>query len=366
MNLLLSERTSEPARHPSFASDVRATRAHSIMMDEAFHRAGKILRNRWGLIIRFAFAVSLTIALLLQIRIEHLLKVLGGTLWCWVVIAFGLLAGADLLHTFRFRFLLRIKLKFMDLFPVVVVQRVANTMLPLRAGEASYLYLLREQRVPLTRSAASLIWARMADLLAILSLTGILGLYLGGNYPWVGKLNLLLIVGAIVGCCILLLVHYKGTWFVDLLSRGTSEGAKATFLSRTFLVFREALQAIPSLEAFLANIGLSTMTWVIVSIAPYFLFKALRLDLDFGSVLYAALLLQFIGFLPLWFLGGLGIIDISWTVYLCSQGMSFQRAAEFALASHTLYYGFVFLQGISGWSLLSIGRVRSKPEDKRA
>jgi len=329
-------------------------------MGGTLYRTGRILKDRWTLIIQFALAVSLTIALLLQVRIEHLFKVLAETRWYWVVIAFGLLAGADLLHTLRFRALLGVELGFTELFPVVVVQRVANTMLPLRAGEVSYLYLLRERQVSLATSAASLIWARMADLLAILSLTGVLGLHLRENHPWAGKLNLLLIGGVTAGCCALLLLLYKGKWLIAFLSRGTSKTAKATFVGQMTTVLKEALQAVPSLETFLANMILSITTWVIVSIVPYFLFKSLSLDLDFGSVLYAALLLQLIGLLPFQLLGGLGILDASWAWFLFSQGMPFQQATEFALASRALFYGFVFLWGISGWSLLNVGQVRGK------
>ena len=146
----------------------------------------------------------------------------------------------------------------------------------------------------------------------------------------------------------------KTALFADTLS------VSYNALGQMTTVLKEALQAVPSLETFLANMILSITTWVIVSIVPYFLFKSLSLDLDFGSVLYAALLLQLIGLLPFQLLGGLGILDASWAWFLFSQGMPFQQATEFALASRALFYGFVFLWGISGWSLLNVGQVRGK------
>jgi len=147
---------------------------------------------------------------------------------------------------------------------------------------------------------------------------------------------------------------------VVFLSKWTDTPVKTTLLGRIALIFKGALQAVPLPRISLVNIGLSAITWSVVSMAPYFLFKALGLDLGFWRILYAAFLLQLVGLLPFQVLGGLGILDASWTLFLFSQGMTFQQAAEFALASRTLHYGFVALWGILGWSFLNASQVRAR------
>ena len=141
---------------------------------------------------------------------------------------------------------------------------------------------------------------------------------------------------------------------------------KTTFLGRIALMFEQALQAIPLPKISFINTGLSAITWSVVSMVPYFLFKALGLNLGFWHILYTAFLLQLVGLLPFQVLGGLGILDVSWTLFLVSQGMTFNQAAGFALASRTLHYGFVALWGILGWSFLNASRVRAGPKANRS
>jgi len=137
------------------------------------------------------------------------------------VIAFLLYATSVYLKAIRFKVILRIGISLRELFPMVSLYMFFANILPMRAGELSYVYLLKKQAgTPGTKSFASLIIGGIADAILILIAMFAVGWHLrdalteGTSYffsaleqksrligPWAYGLMvvIVLVVGSVIG-----------------------------------------------------------------------------------------------------------------------------------------------------------------------
>ncbi|OLP61893.1 hypothetical protein BJF93_19615 [Xaviernesmea oryzae] len=103
-----------------------------------------------------------------------------------VALALGLMIVTHLVRCLRVYDYFRADLSgaFLRLFRVTQVHNLANILLPFRAGEASFFVLMRSEfAMPMTRSAASLLWMRVLDLHALLAV-GLIGLVVKAPLVW--------------------------------------------------------------------------------------------------------------------------------------------------------------------------------------
>jgi len=86
-------------------------------------------------------------------------------------IAFALYCLLMPLKALRFRLIMDVDIKLHRLISIVALQTFWSNILPMRAGELSYVYLLkRKEKVSATKSVASLMSAAIIDILLILVL----------------------------------------------------------------------------------------------------------------------------------------------------------------------------------------------------
>ena len=96
-----------------------------------------------------------------------------------LVIAFLLYATSVFFKAIRFKVILRTGISLRELFPIISLYMFFANILPMRAGELSYVYLLKKQaRTPGTKSFASLLIGGIADTAVILIAMSIVGWHL--------------------------------------------------------------------------------------------------------------------------------------------------------------------------------------------
>jgi hypothetical protein len=155
------------------------------------------VRTAWAVAIGIAVFVWLGAKVPWQQLSERMAAVPG---WSWGVTAIGL-GLSYLLRALRLRaeWGSRLNVGTAECLHVTLTHNAAVNLLPLRAGEAGYAWLLHKRwGVPLAAAVGSLLWLRLQDALVL----GLLALLWLAPLPW--SLRLLLI-GAVVAACFALL-----------------------------------------------------------------------------------------------------------------------------------------------------------------
>ncbi len=319
----------------------------------------RILRGvKRGFIFQALIAIALIAFLLLQVPLRQITATLGRVSPHWTLLGFLLFALADALRALRFRRLLKVNLGFQKLFPIVIIQSFSNTILPSRLGELSYFFLLRDRDgVSPTYGLASLFLARLADLLAIFSLFSLSVLSLGAMSDMM--LRLTFTIGFLLALILAVLIYLvvckkRASAHLDaLLSRaGLSKSVRAMGFQAGVREVLSGLEAIRSARVFILTLLFSISIWILDCSVSYCLIRAVGLSLTANQVFYAALVLRLLALLPIHFLGGLGTLDVSWAFFLSLFGVTKQEAISSTLATHSIFYVYVFLLAAYGFYAL--------------
>jgi len=306
----------------------------------------------WSLLLQAAVAVALLAALLFQVSPAQVFVTLASAAPSWLLLGLGLFVLADVLRALRFAVLLTVPIPARRLLPVVIVQGLANVILPARLGELSYLYLLRSRdQVSVSDSLPSLVLARLADVWALLLLLLLAVAFAPASTPPI-VVPLAAIVGVLVGGAsgfvLVLAWHREGTSrrMARLLAPWLDHHG---WLQRIHGRVDDALRGLKvarSPRAVMVAFVFSLSIWLLASLVPYCLFRAVGVSLPLAQVLYAAVLVQFFAFVPVHVLGGLGTLNVSWAGFLVLFGLSQERAIVSALATHSVFYVFIGLEGL--------------------
>lgn len=324
----------------------------------------KSSQSRWkvfGRVIRVVAPIVLFSIVLSQIEVSQIRIALQTAKWEWVLVGFVLFAFMDVWRALRYRLWLKARLSL--LFPVSIVQGVLNTLLPLRAGEFSFPYLLARRDVSVEHSVLGLVWVRLLDLI-VLSL-GVLATGLS----WFAGSRSTLVLSA--------LAVFGGTlvvvWATRLFARRILAGRDLenpdthmhlpSFLTKWFSIARAWVVSFHRMGSSLSltiSIALTALLWLENSLVSLFLLRSVGLELSFSQVAFAVSVLQFVSLLPINILGGLGIVDVSWIGLLVFYQVPVQTASHVIVATRVLFWGYVLVWGLVGWLLWSVTLRRTR------
>jgi uncharacterized membrane protein YbhN (UPF0104 family) len=127
-------------------------------------------RSRW-LSLLLALVATLVVGYFVvrQLEWRDLVALRSRSNFGYLTLGFVTYSAANLLRAMRFRALTGDRIPTGAFLRTVLVQNLLNTFLPLRAGEASYLYMVhRSGTVKASDNIGSLLGARLLDLLAAL------------------------------------------------------------------------------------------------------------------------------------------------------------------------------------------------------
>jgi len=113
--------------------------------------------------------VVLVVFLLSYIRISDVIAAFNEISLHYIVMGLILYVFIYCLRTLRFQILLNNKLRFKELFVIVCLHNLMNNIMPARAGEFSYLYLVKKstKNISAGESIASLLLVRLFDIIGI-------------------------------------------------------------------------------------------------------------------------------------------------------------------------------------------------------
>lgn len=276
-----------------------------------------------------------------------------------LILGFLLHLAAYFLRSLRFRVLIHSKkVPVRSLFDIAAVHNFMNHILPMRAGELSYIYLVRyQQGVPLGEGVGTLTIARIMDLMAFAIFYPVaMGvLYLQG-FPFpssVWKVLLfsmplfLLLVG------LLFFLSFKGKTLLPVVQRLSHKmGFRDSRLILKILnLLDKAVQSFEHLKStriYMASLFLSFAILGAVYLVAYVLLNGMGYVMSIPLVIFCSTLAYVGSLFPLYSFAGFGTLEAGWAVGCVAAGFSKEMGMTSGFSFHIIVLAYVTLVGIYG------------------
>ena len=317
--------------------------------------------------------VSVLIAsgiLALLLKVTHvppsvILKTLRGV--SPVLLALGLLLHmvSYVLRALRFRLLIHsARPPLGSLFEIVTVHNLMNHVLPFRAGELSYFYLIRSLHgVPLPEGLGTLAICRIMDLMALALYYpfAISLLYLRGSSfpPYVWAILWTAVPLFFLLAALLFVLVLRGEVLVRLLRRIVTRApwAGSRWSDRILEKLEETAFSFRHLGARKVYLGTFFLSLAILGLAymvGYALLAGMGYPMQMPLVIFCSTIASIGLLLPLYSFGGFGTLEAGWTVGCLMAGFSKEMGMASGFSFHLIVLAYVSLMGLYGFT--RIGR----------
>ncbi len=306
-------------------------------------------------------SILITLILLIfffsTVDLQDIARILSSIDPLYLGIGFLLYVFTYVLRAIRFRILLNHAIPFFRLFPIVCVHNMANSVLPAKSGELSYVYLVKKfGNIQTGEGIATLLVARIFDLICIIPLFilsfFLLEKYSGGN-QYMAPLFAVVLVFLVI--LIVSLFRYGKPIFGRLHQRFQNSSLQDVsvldFLFRKGSDMIEALEGIKSRKGFffgkLSVVSLSI--WISIFLLNYVLILAMGIEMGFLEVMFASSFGICATMLPIQGILGLGTFETGWTIGFMAVGLSYDLAVSTGFGYHIiviLYFSILGLFGI--------------------
>lgn len=307
-----------------------------------------------------AVAVLITIVLLAillsQVNVADVVTTLASINPLYLIAGFLLYACSYFFRALRFWILLNRELSLKDLFRVVCVHNMVNSVLPARTGELSYVYLLKKIcRRSVGDGVATLVVARMFDIIVIVVFF-LLALQFMRDAPsalvrfaWVGGIT---VVGVIT--VLTLLLYFGRTLFSGMESLFEKFHVVRWNLGKYLLAKAEetveCLDRIKSpgsfkyAQVFLVSCGI----WLSLYLLIYLLVIGMGVSVGFLAVLFASTFAIISTVLPIQGIGGFGTTEGAWTIGFMLIGLAKADAISSGFVYHIVVILYFIILGLYG------------------
>lgn len=313
----------------------------------------------------FSIAISVVLVwfLLSQIEVGAIVKTLKDVPPGLLLFGFAFYILSYLFRALRFQVLLGKDIGILPLFNIVSVHTMWTNILPLRAGELSYLYLLKKQggTDSLVTGIPSLILSRVFDLAAVLTL--FVFSFIGvGTLP--GELRRMGYVLIFFVLCLLAITTFL-LW------------KRERFLGRAkYYILRFGLEKIRLVEKMLGKGGeilegfnkarswkvifmtalYSQLTWISIYICNFALIRAVGVNLSLLQIFFISTFFVLFSLLPIQGWAGFGTTEAVWVLTIIWFGVSKETGIITGFQLHILGLAFTMLTGLVGFILSFLER----------
>jgi uncharacterized protein (TIRG00374 family) len=260
----------------------------------------------------------------------------------YLLLAFAIYLGANLVRAYRFRLLVDAAVSVRAFLRIIFVQNFMNTFLPLRAGEVSYVYMVhRSGNVSAGRSLGSLLAARALDFLAaVLIPLGFMPFSrasstYGGILVWLS-------VFVIIGAAALGVAIARAEPIADYLSARFAP--KRAWMVRVAALLGDTLRSFGHLRErhrLLRAALLSLGCWALIYASGYALLEGAGLELSLADALFAYGFPVLVSMTPIYMFGGFGVYEGSVGAGLAMVGVAVGPALASGVLLHVAELGFV-------------------------
>lgn len=284
-----------------------------------------------------------------------------------VALALGLILHicTYLLRSVRFRLLIHsARPSLGSLFEIVTVHNLMNHILPFRAGELSYVYLIRSLHgVPVPEGLGTLAICRIMDLMAFALFypIAIILLYFQGfafpSYVWIVLWTVVPLFFFLAALLVVLALRGKAlVGFLRRLARrspGSGSGPTDRILDKLEEI-ASSFEHLGARKVYLGAFLLSLAILGIIYLAVYILLAGMGYPMQMLLVIFCSTLASLGQLLPLYSFGGFGTLEAGWTVGCVMAGFSKEMGMASGLSFHIIVLGYVLVMGLYG--LARIGK----------
>jgi len=314
-----------------------------------------------------AAAIVWALLQLTDVSISQVFDTLRRTSPAAALLGLGLHMVTYGLRSLRLRFLLHSKrIPVRRLFEFTTVHYLFNHLLPLRAGEFTLVYLLRQREgVPVAEGLGILVIARVLDLIAFTLFypAAILALDASGfPFPAYIREILWIVAGLFLALTALLVaVSFRGRALIERMRRLLLRGIlrRSRFLAALFRKLDEVGRTFEHLRSWPVILGsfiLSLGILGLVYLIGYVLLAGMGYPMAFPLVILCSTLANLGFILPLYSFGGFGTLEAGWTVGCLMAGFSKEMGMASGFSFHVLVLCYVSVMGVYG--LFRVGAVR--------
>lgn len=304
-------------------------------------------------IIAILVTIFMILVLFSQVNIKDILYIIITIKPEYLIIGFLVYSLSYVFRAVRFYFLLNREVGVRDLFRIMCIHNLINSILPMRTGELSYIYLLKKHHDRSTEEgAATLIEARIFDMIAV-SMLFFLSAAISRQLPTpiIGAMWAIALLAAFL--LALMVLMPKSNIFVGALR--TAAVIMNLDKKPLFYLLVEKMDNIAKIFAcmnwdkFFWCILISVGCWISSYSVMYILVAAMGIDFPFGTVLLASTFSLLTTILPIQGLGGFGTIEGGWTIGFMLFGISRELAISSGFSMHIIIILYYLILGAIGF-----------------
>lgn len=300
--------------------------------------AKAVASNRSRLVtaaVAVALSVGLSYFVFKQLNLSDLSTLRKTSDLRFVALGFAAYTGVNVFRAQRFRALTGDRIPTRAFLRTVLLQNLFNTFLPMRAGEAVYLYMVHKSgAVRPGDNIGSLLGARLLDLLAALLIPALALPFSSANARAGIPLGWIAAAAALGLSCAGLGIRYAAAlagWIdVKLAQRAGRLGRVSGFAA-------EVLRSLAQLSQgkMLGRVALLTAgSWLLVYLSGYLSLRGVGLRLSIVDCVFAYSFPVLVSMMPFFMLGGFGVYEGSLRVALGFAGVPLGLATAASLALH--------------------------------
>lgn len=314
-------------------------------------------RNQ-GLIMAVVITIVLLYLILSQIKPVDIVNTLKSIDPFYLVISFFVYISCNIFRAARFYVLLNKRIKIHSLFNIVCVYNMVNNMAPMRAGELSYIYMLKKLHNKNTAIGVStLIVARILDFAVICSLF-LVSSWIAAEQLEGLRIATILTSLLIIACFLLLmmLLHCRENFLYPITCTLDKLGlSKDTRIKYIILKLREMIRAMEDMRNFKTAIFAlitSFFIWIANFSVVFLVIKGMHFDIPLHIVIMGSTFIVLSTLLPIYGIAGLGTNQALWTLVFVPLGIPLDDAIISAFGYYIIQMVFYLTLGIYG--LISI------------
>ncbi|MBI4439877.1 flippase-like domain-containing protein [Candidatus Woesearchaeota archaeon] len=295
------------------------------------------------IVVPVVVSIALLAYLLSQIDMGSFVQVLKSASIPLAALSFLFYGLCQIIRALRFRLLIGKRIGIVNMIRISFIHNLANNLLPAKAGELSYVYLIKKSGLRFTFSISSLIVARVFDLVA-LSLLLILSL-LFASIPFAlpGSVLTAAFLVFILGIALVFMLLFFTKRISPILRRLCPKKFLG-HLDDTLQIMESHRGNIPSITSH------SVLIWVLHLSSFYFLAASLGAGISFWQAIFISVFYVFLPVLPFHGIAGFGTSEAYWTIMLVLFSMPRESAIALSFALHSLNVLFYVILGVYGFA----------------
>jgi glycosyltransferase 2 family protein len=250
-------------------------------------------------------------------------------------------SSGNLIRAVRWKVLLGYStpIRFRHLFSSMMIGYMANNVLPARMGELARIYLLeRSAGISKSRSAATIVLERIIDALVLLTIVGVISVFLPLD-DLLRRSGLIAAVTFATFGIVLLFLAFKGETAAKQTARIVGAISENLGHRAQQIVgrFAEGLGVLRSIRQALLVLLLTLTIWSVEAIAVTLVMRSLNLNLPWLAALFLLVVLSLSFILPA-APGGVGTYEFFVVAAMVPFALDNSRAVGLALVLHANMY----------------------------